>query len=823
MSVEQSRSLGNSVADLQESVLLHARYSLGKDWQSLSARDRFQAVALAVRDRCIDGMLETERLYQQSDVKRLYYLSIEFLMGRALGNNLRNLGIYERCREALLQSGVDLDEVEESEADAALGNGGLGRLAACFLDSLATMGLPGYGYGINYEFGLFRQEIDNGYQKEKPDNWLADGTPWEIERPSEACLVPVYGRIEHAVDRTGEYNPMWMDWRVLLGVPRDVPIAGYGGRTVNFLRLYTARASREFDMRIFNEGDYLKAVEQKMASETVSKVLYPPDSVGIGQELRLIQEYFLVACAIRDIVRRYLDHHDSFETFPSRVAIQLNDTHPALAVAELMRILVDENDLPWERAWEITQQTFAYTNHTLLPEALEHWPVALLERVLPRHLQIIYEINRRFLAQVASTWPGDGGRLARMSLIEEGAQKQLRAAHLAIVGSHSVNGVAALHSELIKTRLIPDFYELWPAKFNNKTNGVTQRRWLLGANPLLAELITRTIGDGWITRLDRLKALEAYAEDEGFQREFRRIKRCNKDRLAAIIKETTRVRVDPDSLFDIQVKRIHEYKRQLLNVMRIIHEYLCLIEDHREPTTPRTYIFAGKAAPGYWAAKQIIKLINNVARIVNRDARAEGKIKVVFIPDYRVSLAEKIIPAADVSEQISTAGKEASGTSNMKFAMNGALTVGTLDGANIEIMEEVGRDNIYIFGREAGEIEEMLRQGSYNPRDYYQHDAVIERIMESFNSDIFCPDEPQLFSWIHRTILDGGDPYFHLADLPSYLAVQETAGREFKQPAVWARKAILNVARIGKFSSDRTILEYAKEIWGMVDANSATL
>jgi starch phosphorylase len=758
-------------------------------------------------------MLATEKRYEHADAKRLYYLSIEFLMGRSLGNNLHNLGIYDYCREMLLGMGVDLDEVEESEDDAALGNGGLGRLAACFLDSLATLGMPGYGIGINYEYGLFKQEMDDGYQREKPDNWLAYGTPWEIERPDEAHIIPIYGRIEHSIDRNGQYNPMWLDWRVLIGVPCDMPIVGYRGQTVNFLRLYSARSSHDFDIQIFNAGDYFRAVEQKMASETVSKVLYPADSIEAGQELRLLQEYFLVACAMRDIVAKYLKNHATLDQFPSKVAIQLNDTHPALAVAELMRILVDERDLTWETAWNITQATFGYTNHTLLPESLEKWPVALVEHVVPRHLQIIYEINHRFLGHVTSVWGKDDERARRMSIIDEGPPKQVRMAHLAIVGSHSINGVAQLHSELLRTRLVPDFYQLMPERFNNKTNGVTQRRWLLKANPSLAGLISATIGDGWITELDRLRELESHAEDEGFRDEFRKIKRANKDRLARVIKEATRLVVDPDSLFDIQIKRMHEYKRQLLNVMHIVHEYFCLAEDGSEFAVPRTYIFAGKAAPGYWAAKNIIKLINNVAQLINGNPKVRGLLKVVFVPDYRVSLAEKIIPAADLSEQISTAGKEASGTGNMKFAMNGALTIGTLDGANIEIMKEVGGENIFIFGLTADEIQTMRERHSYNPWDYYHSDPRIRRVMESFKSDLFCPDEPDLFAWIYQSIMDSGDEYFHLADLPSYLAAHTRAGEEFRRPAVWSRKAILNVARIGKFSSDRTIIEYARAIW----------
>lgn len=802
-----------AVAALQAAIRHHVRYSLGKEWQHLSGPELFRAVAFAVRDQLMDRMLATEERYRQAQAKRLYYLSIEFLMGRSLSNNLSNLGLFTLCQEALRALGADLSMVEESERDAALGNGGLGRLAACFLDSLATLDMPGYGYGIHYEYGLFQQEINNGYQQEKPDNWLASGTPWEIERIDEACLIPVYGRIEHALDRDGQYNPMWMDWKILIGVPHDLPIVGYGGQTVNYLRLYSARASSEFDMQIFNAGDYLKAVEQKIASETITKVLYPPDTGGAGQELRLVQEYFLVACAIRDIVKKYLRTHTTFEAFSSQIAIQLNDTHPAVAVAELMRVLIDENDLPWEQAWEITQATLGYTNHTLLPEALEKWSVTLFEHVLPRHLQIINEINVRFLEQVAGVWPGDTARLQRMAIITEHESGHIHMGHLAIVGSHSVNGVSALHTELVKTALVPDFFQLWPERFNNKTNGITQRRWLLQANPPLAQLLTDTIGPGWITDLEALKALESCAPDTGFQQEFLRIKRANKERLAVVIRELTRVTVDPETLFDVQVKRMHEYKRQLLNVLHIVHEYLCLIEDQHAPAVPRTYIFAGKAAPGYWAAKQIIKLIHNVGRVINTDPRVQGQLRVVFIPDYRVSLAEKIIPAADLSEQISMAGTEASGTGNMKFALNGALTIGTLDGANIEIMQEVGQENIFIFGLQAHEIHTLRAQGAYEPREYYTRYPTLKRVLDALNTNCFCRQEPDLFRWIYHALLDHGDRYFHLADLPSYLAVQAQVGAEFTNPAQWARKAILNVARVGIFSSDRTIRQYASDIW----------
>jgi starch phosphorylase len=804
-----------SVAALRERIERHARYSLGYTWDTLSPRQVLECVSLAARDLAIDRRLDTERRYRQTDAKHLYYLSIEYLLGRMLTNNLSNLGILDLCRDTLRQMGVSPDAVEEAERDAALGNGGLGRLAACFMDSLATLDMPGYGYGINYEYGLFRQELDNGYQKEKPDNWLAFGTPWEIERPEEACLVPIYGRVEHGVDRSGRYNPMWLEWQLLIGVPHDVFVVGYGGRTVNLLRLFAARSSRDFDMQIFNTGDYLKAVEQKIASETISKVLYPSDAVPPGQELRLLQEYFLVACALRDIVVRYRRDHQTFDAFPGKVAVHLNDTHPALAVVELMRILVDERDLAWDTAWELTQSTMGYTNHTLLPEALERWPVDLLGRVLPRHLQIIYEINRRFLAHVASVWPGDEARVKRMSLIEEGDTKQVRMAHLSIVGSHSINGVSALHSRLVETTLARDFHALWPQRFSNKTNGVTPRRWLIQANPLLAGLITRTIGDEWTTDLERLRELEPYARDSAWRQEFSSIKRSNKERLARVIRQATSVSVDPDSLFDVQVKRIHEYKRQLLNVMRIVHEYLGLIEDGRRPPVPRTYIFAGKAAPGYWAAKQIIKVICSVGAIINNDRRARGLIQVVFVPDFRVSLAETMIPGADLSEQISTAGSEASGTGNMKLAMNGAITIGTLDGANIEILEAVGAENMFIFGLTADRVQALRRDGRYRPRDLYDHDPGLKRVVDAFASNLFSPKEPDLFGWIVASLLDAGDPYFHLADLPAYIDAQHRVADTFRQPAAWASKAILNVARIGRFSSDRTVAEYARDIWGI--------
>lgn len=803
------------VADLQDAICRHAKYSLGKEWTDLSQDERLTALSLAVRDRLVDGMLATEERYTEGDPKRLYYLSIEFLIGQSLRNNLCNLRVRDLCQQALNNLGADLDQLENSERDAALGNGGLGRLAACFLDSFATLGMPGYGYGINYEYGLFRQEIDNGYQREKPDNWLAQGSPWQIARPYEACMIPVYGRIEHGTDRHGGYNPMWMDWKVLIGVPHDMLIPGYGGRSVHFLRLYSARSSHDFDMHIFNDGDYFKAVEQKIASETVSKVLYPSDAVVAGQELRLLQEYFLVACALRDIIRKFEQNHSGFAEFSDKTAIQLNDTHPALAVAELMRILVDEKSLAWAEAWEITQSTLAYTNHTLAPEALEKWPVPLLELTLPRHLQIIFEINRRFLQRVVAAFPGDSSRIARMSLIEESLPKQARMINLAIVGSHSVNGVSAIHTELLRKELVPDFCELTPDKFNNKTNGITQRRWLLVTNPPLAKLLCSKLGNGWITDLDQLRALEKFSEDAAFQCECRQVKRANKEKLAAVISENLHLKVDPDSLFDIQVKRIHLYKRQLLNVMHIVHEYLSLIEDGTEPPAPRTYVLAGKAAPGYWLAKQVIKLIHNVAQVINHDKRAERWIKVAFLPDYRVSLAENIIPAADISEQISTAGTEASGTGNMKLALNGAITIGTFDGANIEILDQVGRDNIFIFGLNTSEIKAIREKRSYAPREFCDRDSRLKRVVDAFASGLFCREDPGLFDWVNKIILDPGDEHFHLADFSAYLEAHYKAAQAFKDQKRWMRMSILNVARIGRFSSDRAVTDYARDIWGL--------
>jgi len=803
---------GNS-ATLEELIQHHVRFSAAKPRGRLSRRDWYYVTALAVRDLLVERMLATQARFERIGAKKLYYLSLEYLIGRSLENNLFNLGIIDHCREFLARNGIDLQLLFDEEVDAGLGNGGLGRLAACVLDSLATMSMPGYAYGINYEFGLFRQQINDGYQVEQPDSWRREMSPWLVSHPEEACFIPVYGRVESRATRHGEERRLWTDHGVIVGLPADLPIAGFGGQTVNFVRLFAAGASDEFDIQIFNGGDYLKAVEQKMVSETISKVLYPSDAAQSGRELRLLQEYFFVACAIRDITRSFFARGEDIHDLPARVAIQLNDTHPALAIAELMRKFVDQYELPWDDAWQITRESVAYTNHTLMPEALERWPVALMQRVLPRHLEIIYEIDRRFLAEAITLQSDDSHQASELSIVGEGNEPQIRMAHLAIIGSHSVNGVSKLHSELLKTRVVPEFYALWPQRFNNKTNGVTQRRWLLMANPGLARLLDETIGEGWRTRLEQTRELERFADDAEFQSRFAAVKRSNKERLATTVHRLAGVDLDPASIVDVQAKRIHEYKRQLLMVLGIVHEYLALVDDGTEPVMPRTYLLAGKAAPGYWAAKMIVKLINNVAAVINSDSRAQDFIKVAFVPDYRVSLAEKIIPAADVSEQISTAGTEASGTGNMKFAMNGALTIGTLDGANIEIRDEVGADNMFIFGLSAPQIGEL--RPAYNPRHYYERDASLRRVLDALGADRFCPREPGLFRWIPETLLNR-DEYFVAADFASYIETQAVISHEYLKPAEWTRKAILNVARIGRFSSDRTVAEYASEIWGLV-------
>jgi glycogen phosphorylase len=798
----------SSPEELWLAVLKHIRYTLGQSRVDLSPRGILWPLALAIRDRLIDGMLETEERYRATGAKRLYYLSMEFLMGRVLSDNVCNLQLTELCREALAEHGVDLDEVLEAEADAGLGNGGLGRLAACFLESMATLDLPGFGYGIDYEYGMFTQEIQDGYQREKPDRWKKYGTPLQIPRPALSVDVPIYGRCD-----THARNAQWTEQKLVLGIPSDMPVAGYGGRTVNYLRLFGAHASEDFDIQIFNRGDYIRAVEQKIAGENISRVLYPSDQVKSGKELRLLQEYFLVACALRDILRTFLVDNSDLEQIPQKIAIQMNDTHPALAVPELMRLLVDEHGLEWKRAWEITQATLAYTNHTLLPEALEKWPLPLMEHVLPRHMNIIFNINHDFLLKAVQLDPMNFERTRRMSIIEEADEKQVRMALLAIVGSHSVNGVSALHSELVKKALVPDFAKMMPERFNNKTNGVSHRRWVLKANPGLSALLNRTIGEGWITDFDQIRHFEPSAKETELRAEFRSVKRDNKQRLAKVIAQTTGVLVDPDSMFDVHIKRFHEYKRQLLNLLRITHDYLRITDDGETLTTPATYIFAGKSAPAYVAATQIIKLINNVARTVNADKRVRDQIRIAFIPDYRVSLAEIIIPAADLSEQISTAGMEASGTGNMKLAMNGALTMATLDGANIEMLEEVGSDNMYIFGLTAQEIAERQAR-SFQPREIYENDPRVRRVIDTLSSDRFSNNEFGLFRWVYETLVYR-DRYFHLADLASYIESHERAQRDFSDTENWTRRAMLNVARMGKFSSDRTVMEYARDIWAI--------
>ena len=799
---------------LREAILRHVRYTLVRPTSELKPADYLKPVSLAIRDRIVDRLLETESRYRHKNSKRLYYLSMEFLMGRLLGDNLSNLRVEDMCREVLAGFGVSLDEVLESENDAGLGNGGLGRLAACFLESLATLGMPGFGYGIDYEYGLFRQEIFNGFQREKPDRWKANGTPFQIEHPEEAVNIPLYGKVDGPREVEHSLEQVWTPQKIVVGVPNDVPVVGYLGQTVNWLRLFTSRASEDFDIEIFNRGDYIRAVEQKIQSENISRVLYPSDSVMSGKELRLIQEYFLVACALGDIFRRFRQQHKQIELLPSKVAIQMNDTHPSLAVAELMRILLDDERLPWEQAWDITQQTLAYTNHTLLPEALEKWSVPLLEKVLPRHMLIIFNINHEFLRQMQQYSFLDDEKRRRMSIIEEGYEKQVRMAHLCMVGSHSVNGVSQLHSDLIVHSLAPEFAQVWPEKFNNKTNGVAPRRWLMKANEGLTDLIGRTLDENkWITDLRKLRELEPFANDPEFRESFKQVKRQNKQHLAAIIHDLSGVSVDPDSMFDVQIKRIHEYKRQTLNLMGIIHDYLGIVERGEMPPVPRTYIFAGKAAPGYWAAKQIIKLIHSIAEVVNNDEKTRDLMKVAFLPDYRVSLAQLIIPAADLSEQISMAGMEASGTGNMKLSMNGALTIGTYDGANIEIAEEVGEDNIFIFGLRSEEIREMQQKGSYKPQERYDNDPVVREVMDALASDRFCPNEHGLFRWLFDELVHRGDRYFHIADFPAYIETQQLIDDEYLNEDVWWRKAILNVARIGRFSSDRTIMEYAHDIW----------
>jgi len=798
---------------LKQEILSNLVHHQAHTPESATRGDWWRAMCIAVRSRMLERASVVHTAHTDQNVRRVYYLSLEYLMGRLLENNLVNMGLLDDCREAIKELGQDFEDLVDAGTDLGLGNGGLGRLAACFLDSLATLDLPAVGYGINYEFGLFRQEFVDGKQVESPDEWRRFGNPWEICRPEYSVEVPVYGRVENQFDELGQGRPVWTGTRSILGVPWDVPIVGWGGSTVNYLRLWESTASRDFDLDVFNRGGYVDAVREKAESESISKVLYPNDSTEGGKELRLVQQYFFVACSLQDIISRHRRSNDTWDSLPDKAAIQLNDTHPAIAVVELMRILIDDEMLPWDQAWEICTKTFAYTNHTLLPEALEKWSVPLFERVLPRHLQIIFEINRRFLDEVvAKEWPGDTQKLAELSLIEEGAPQQIRMAYLAVVGSHTVNGVAALHTELLKKHLFATFHALYPGKIQNKTNGITPRRWLKACNPELSSLIDQKIGNEWPGDLDRLRELENYADDPDFQQEFMAIKRRNKERLAALLKDECGIEVSPDALFDVQIKRLHEYKRQHLNLLNILTQYRRLLQNPDLNMVPRVYVFGAKAAPGYELAKEIIHAINAVGEVINNDERIKDKIKVAFIPNYRVSAAEVIIPAADLSEQISTAGKEASGTGNMKLALNGALTIGTLDGANVEIGEEVGDDNIFIFGLTVEEVEVLWASG-YCSIDYYWKDEELREIIDWISSDSFAPRGT--FAGIRNNLLDGGDPYLALADYRAYVEAQAEVDEAFKDEAGWAKKAILNTARVGKFSSDRTIREYAEEIWNL--------
>ncbi len=799
---------------IYERVHHHLKYTRCKNWGSATDFDKYLSLALTIRDLAVEKMIATMGAYQHYNVKRVYYLSMEFLMGRMLANNMTALLASAPTRRALARMKLDLPALCRCESDAGLGNGGLGRLAACFLDSMATMELPAYGYGLRYEHGMFRQELEDGWQRERPDEWLKYIYPWEMVRPEYTIPVLVYGHMEEVRGPQGNLTPVWVDWQLFEGLPYDIPIIGYGVNTVNFLRLWSSRANEGFRLDIFNQGDYVNATQQKNWAEMITKVLYPSDNTSAGKELRLIQEYFLVTCSLRDLIRRFQKSNRNWHDFPKKNAIQLNDTHPALAIAELMRFFRDEVNLPWDTAWDITVRTMGYTNHTILPEALEKWPVPLMERVLPRHLHLIYQINARFLQKVEARYPGDDARLERLSLIEESTPKQVRMANLAIAGSHAVNGVSELHSRLLRQRVFRDFSELWPKKFHNKTNGITPRRWLLLCNPALSELISSAIGDGWVRDLEQLRRLEPLAQDKNFRAAFQRAKRENKLRLAQYIHRLTGENVDPDSLFDVQVKRLHEYKRQLLNLMHIMALFLRIKSNPKLEVTPRTFIFGAKAAPSYTMAKYIIKLINSLGERINSDHDVRDRLKVIFLPDYEVSLAEIIIPAADLSEQISTAGMEASGTGNMKLALNGALTIGTWDGANIEIAEAVGLENIFIFGHRAEEIAAL--RPTYQPRQFYDADPELRAVVDSLKGNAFCPSHPGLFSNIHASLLDHGDYYFHLADFRMYLDCQETqVARTFRQPEVWQQKAILNVARMGRFSSDRTIAEYAREIWNI--------
>ena len=792
----------------------HLVYSEGKSVKTATDRDWFEAAAHSVRDQLIEKHLQTTDKCEQQDPKRLYYLSLEFLIGRTLSNAALNLGIEQPLRESLKALGHDLEHVEETEIDAALGNGGLGRLAACFLDSMATLDLPGQGYGIRYEYGMFNQRIKNGEQVERPDNWLRFGNPWEFQRPERLYPVKFFGHVVQFPDEQDGIEHHWVDAETVMAMAYDVPIPGYNTDTVNNLRLWAAKATREFNLESFNAGDYLSAVHDKNISESLSKVLYPNDSSAVGKELRLRQEYFFVSASIQDILYHFCLKHSDWNLLPEKVAIQLNDTHPAVAVAELMYQLIDVHHVKWDQAWTLVGKIFAYTNHTLMPEALETWSVEKFARVLPRHLEIIFEINQRFLAKVNHQFPGDTELLRRVSIIDENNGKRVRMAHLAVIGSHTVNGVAAIHSGLLQTTLFADFHRIYPEKFINVTNGITPRRWLNQCNHSLSELIASRIGTGFVRELDQLKKLVSHAEDAEFRRQFREVKQANKARLARYIEQKVGVVVDVNSMFDVQIKRIHEYKRQLLNVLHVITLYNRIRSGSAHSFTPRTVIFAGKAAPGYKLAKLIIRLINDVADIVNNDPAVHGMLKVVFLPNYDVSSAEKLFPASDLSEQISTAGTEASGTGNMKMALNGALTIGTLDGANVEILEEVGEDNIFIFGLTTSQVAD-LRTNGYSAWDHYNGNDELKQVLDMIGSGFFSVDDPDRYRQIFDNLTHYNDHYLLLADYASYVATQDRVSQLYQDKDEWTRRAILNVANMGKFSSDRTICEYADKVWGV--------
>ncbi len=804
---------GMSQEDVKRALTEHLLYTCTKDLADVTAFDLYRALSHTVRDRLVHRWLATRNAYlQDGDVKLVCYLSSEFLVGRSMGLCLMNMGLYDTVRGIVEEFGFDINSVLEEETDPGLGNGGLGRLAACFMDSLATLDLPAMGYGIHYDFGIFEQQVVDGQQVERRDEWDQKGSARITPRYELSQIVNFGGRVESYRDEAGNLRVHWVDTNQVVGLPHDCYIIGHQTDTVGTLRLWSARATRNFNLAVFNDGDFRKAVEEKIDSENISKVLYPNDSTIAGKRLRLQQQYFFVACSIADIMRRYKARHTSLDHLPDRITIQLNDTHPSIAVAELMRVLVDLENLGWDRAWEMTQRALGYTNHTLLPEALEKWPVVMFEALLPRHLQIIYEINQRFLKIVHVRWPGDAARLARMSLIEEGTTRQIRMAHLATVGSSSVNGVAQLHTQLIKEDLLRDFYELWPERFNNKTNGVTPRRWLMHCNTGLSSLITSKIGEDWYRKdFNQIRRLRDFASDAGLLESLRRVKLDNKLLLTRIIREKARVELDPKSLFVVQIKRIHEYKRQLLAILQVVSLYMDVRRNPDLQVVPRSYIFAGKAAPGYATAKQHVRLIHDIADIINEDPNVRGLIRVAFVPNYSVTLAERLIPAADLSVQISTAGKEASGTGNMKLAMNGALTIGTLDGANIEIREEVGEDNFFLFGLTAPEVTE-LRKSGYRPQSYIERSPRLSEVLDLVESGFFSPTDPDRYKGVVQGLRED-DPFFVCADFDAYVDTEASAAQAYTDPDRWARSALLNIAGSARFSSDETVRRYAEEIW----------